>query len=105
LDGVGELNVKIPGFRADTDANTIYIVDGVLRVVVTNIKDMFPKAPMRMDAQEALAKSDENRDVEKRIRGQLVELNPIDKKKAAEEFVNREGKAAHEEVDESYPKT
>jgi hypothetical protein len=36
-----------------------------------------------VDAKEAFAKSDEDRDVKERIRGQLVKLNPIYKKETA----------------------
>jgi hypothetical protein len=37
---------------------------------------------MRMDTEETLAESDENRNVEERIRGQLVQLNPVNKKRS-----------------------
>jgi hypothetical protein len=42
LDGVGKLQIKIPDFWSGVDANTPYIVDGVLQVVVAEIKDTFP---------------------------------------------------------------
>jgi hypothetical protein len=42
LDGVGELHIKISGFRADTDANATYVVDDILRVVAPEVKDAFP---------------------------------------------------------------
>jgi hypothetical protein len=35
-----------------------------------------------LDAQEALAKSDEDGDMKDRIWGQLVQLNPVDKEEA-----------------------
>jgi hypothetical protein len=34
---------------------------------------------MRMDAEETLAEGNKNGNVEKRIRGQLVQLDPLDK--------------------------
>jgi hypothetical protein len=58
-----------------------------------------------MDAKEAFAKGDEDRDVEKGIRGQLVELNPIYKKDATEEFMDGNGKTTDNKIDEGYPKT
>jgi hypothetical protein len=105
LDGVSEFHVKVSGFWPDTDANTTYIVDGVLRVVAVEVKYAFPKAPVRMDAQEAIAESDEDRDVEERIRGQLVKLNPINGKEAAKELMNGNEKAADKKIDKGYSET
>jgi hypothetical protein len=42
LDGIGEFEIKITGLRAHTDANTTYIVDGVLRVVAAVVENVFP---------------------------------------------------------------
>jgi hypothetical protein len=89
----------------DTDTNATYIVDDVPRVVAPEVEDAFPKAPMRMDAHERLAKSNKNRNVEERIWGQLMQLDPIDEQQATKKFVNRNGKAANEEVDKSYPES
>jgi hypothetical protein len=58
-----------------------------------------------LDAQEALAKSDEDGDMKDRIWGQLVQLNPVDKEEATKKFVNRNGEVANEEVNEDYPET
>ena len=105
LDGVGKLHIKVSDFWPDADANTTYVVDGIPRVVAAEVKDAFPQAPVRVDAQETFAEGDENRDVEERVRGQLVQLNPIDKKEAAEKLMDGNGKAADEKIDESYPET
>jgi hypothetical protein len=59
---------------------------------------------MRMDAEETLTKSDKNRNVEERIWSQLMQLNPIDEKKATKKLVDRDGKAANKEVDKGYPR-
>jgi hypothetical protein len=40
--------------------------------------------------------------MEKRVWGQLVQLDPINKKQVKKEFVDRNNKVASEEVDESY---
>jgi hypothetical protein len=58
-----------------------------------------------VDTQEAFTEGDKNIDMEEIVRGQLVKLNPIDKKDAAEKIVNRNGKAADEEIDKCYPET
>ena len=60
---------------------------------------------MRMDAEETLAESNENGNMKERIRGQLMQLNPVDKKKATKKFMDRSGKAANKEIDECYPKS
>jgi hypothetical protein len=60
---------------------------------------------VRVDAQESFAEGDEDIDVEKRIRGQVVKLNPIDKKEAADELMNGNSKVADEKVNKSYMKT
>ena len=44
-----------------------------------------------MDAQEALTESDEDGDMEERVGGQLMELNPVNEEKTAEEFMDRSG--------------
>jgi hypothetical protein len=42
LDGVGELHIKVSEFWPDADANTTYVLYGVLRVVAAEVKDAFP---------------------------------------------------------------
>jgi hypothetical protein len=64
LDRVSKLHIKVSDFWPDADADTTYVGDGVLRVVVAEVKDVFPQAPVRVDAQEAFAEGDEDRDVE-----------------------------------------
>jgi hypothetical protein len=60
---------------------------------------------MRMDAEETLAESNENGNVEDRIRGQLVQLDPVDEKETTKKFVDRSGKTTDEEIDECYPES
>ncbi|KAK1628138.1 hypothetical protein QYE76_002453 [Lolium multiflorum] len=57
---------------------------------------------MRM-GPKAFTKSDENGDVEDRVGGQLVQLNPIDKEKTAKKLVDGGREAANEVVDKLYP--
>jgi hypothetical protein len=72
LDRVGEFQIEIPGFRSHVDANTIYVVDGISRVVAAEIKDVFPYAPMGMDTEKAFTKGNENRDMKDGVGSQLV---------------------------------
>jgi hypothetical protein len=50
LDGVSKLQVKISDFWPDANANTTYVVDGVLRVVAAAVKNTLPQVPVRVDA-------------------------------------------------------
>jgi hypothetical protein len=102
LDGVGKFDVKIVDIRANADNNSTYIVGDIFGVVAPEIKDVFPKALVRLDSQETLAKSDKDRNVENGVGGQLVQLNLIDKKQTTKKFVDRDRKAADEEVNECY---
>jgi hypothetical protein len=60
---------------------------------------------MRMDAEETLAEGNKNGYMEERIRGQLVQLNPLDKQDTTKELMDRSGKTANEKVNECYPKS
>jgi hypothetical protein len=71
LHRVGKLQVEVANVGSHADANATYIIDGAARVVAPKIKDVFPKAPVRMYAQEALAQSNTNRDMEERVGNQL----------------------------------
>jgi hypothetical protein len=57
---------------------------------------------MGMDVEKTLTESAANRNVEDGIVSQLVQLNPIDKEKSLKELMNRDRKAAKEEVGEDY---
>jgi hypothetical protein len=72
LDRVGEFYVEVINVGTDADTNATYIVDDVPRIVASEIEDMFPQAPMRMDAEETFAKGDKDRNVEQGVWGQLV---------------------------------
>ena len=72
LDGVGEFDVEIINVGSNADANAAHIVDDVAGVVAPEVENALPQAPMRMGAEEALAQSDKNRNVEDGVRGQLV---------------------------------
>jgi metal-sulfur cluster biosynthetic enzyme len=105
LDRVGEFHIKVSDFGMSTDADTTYVVDDVFRVVAAEVEDAFPEAPVRVDAHETFTKCDKNGDVKERVRGQLVQLDPVDKKQVMKEFMDNNKKAVSEEVDESYPES
>jgi hypothetical protein len=60
---------------------------------------------MGLNAQERLAKSHETRNVQKRVRCELVKLHTINKEKTTKEFVGRKRKTTEEESEEHYPIT
>ena len=103
LDGVGEFDVEVVHFGTDADDNAAHIVGDIAGAVAPEIENALPQAPMRMGPEEALAQSDENRDMEDGVRGQLMQLNPVNKEKSTEKLVDGGGKAANEVVDKSYP--
>jgi hypothetical protein len=105
LDGVGELYIKVSDFGTDTNAYTTYVVDDVFQVVTAEVEDVFPEAPVRVDAQETFTECNESGDVEERVWGQLVQLDSVDKEKATKKFVDRNREVANEEIDKSYRET
>lgn len=64
LDGVEEFDVKIFDIRANANNNTTYVVGDVVGAIAAEAEDALPQSPIRMDSEEALAESDENRDME-----------------------------------------
>jgi hypothetical protein len=44
-----------------------------------------------VDAQEAFAQGNEDRDMEERVGGQRMEMNPVNKLKTVEEFMDMNG--------------
>jgi hypothetical protein len=58
---------------------------------------------MGLDPQKALAKRDEARDMQNRIGIQIVELNPIRKKKAVKKGMRRKRETSEDEGKEDYP--
>jgi hypothetical protein len=58
---------------------------------------------MRMDAEETLVEGNENGNMEERVWGQLMQLNPVDEKETTKKLMDRSGETANEEVNECYP--
>jgi hypothetical protein len=65
-----------------------------------HVEDLPPKTPVRVNAEEGFADSDEDRKVENGVWGQLPELNPVEEKKRAKEFVRWKGKATEQKSSE-----
>ena len=60
---------------------------------------------MWLDSELALTESDETSDVEERIWGQLMELEPIETQKTPKKGVKRQGKTANDECKKHHSKT
>jgi hypothetical protein len=91
LDRVDELYVKIAGFRAHANTDTTYIVDGAPRIVAVKIEKCVSICPVGVDTQEAFAQGNEDGYMEERIRGQLMDLDLVDKEQTTEKFMDMNG--------------
>ena len=60
---------------------------------------------MWLDSEPALAKGDEAGDVENRIWGQLMDLEPVEAKKTPKKGVERQGETANDECEKHHLKT
>src|SRR3954465_1619437 len=63
------------------------------------------KTKVWLDANPALAKRDESRNVKKGIGRQMMNLNPIEEKEPTKELVGRKRKTAKNKGNEDHPKT
>jgi hypothetical protein len=77
----GRLEVEILDVWAHLDAKTA----GLIWQRVPNNEDSAPQCPVGFDPQEALTERDKAHNVKDGIGIQVVELNPVRKKKTAEE--------------------
>ena len=87
LGGVDLVQLKILNVEADRDPKTVDVEYTISTRLPLHLKDVFEKAPMGVNPQEALTQREENRKVENRIGRQLVKLNAVHEKKIAEEFM------------------
>ena len=65
------------------------------------IEDLQPQSEVGWDAEEGLAHDNECRDVEDRVGGQIVEVQPVVKQQSADKRVERESQPA-DEMGEKY---
>jgi hypothetical protein len=103
LDRIRKFDVEVINVSSDTDNNAAYVISGVVGAIAAEAENAFPQSPVRRDSKEAFAQRDKNGNMEDGIGGQLVQLNPINKKKAAEEIVNWGRKAADEVINKTNP--
>ena len=82
LDGVGEFDVEIFDVRADANNNTAYVVGNIVGAITAEDEDALPHRPISLGSEEALAKGDENRNVEDGVGSELMKLQPIHKKQS-----------------------
>jgi hypothetical protein len=97
----GRLEVEILDVWAHLNAETA----GLIGQRVPNSKDSAPQRPVGFDPQEALTKCDKARNVKYGIGIQVMELNPVSKKKATEERMRGKGQTPQQESDEDYPES
>ena len=65
-----------------------------------HIEDLPPETPVGINAKKGFADSDKDEKVEDGVWGQLPELNPVEVKKRAKEFMRWKRKAAEQESSE-----
>jgi hypothetical protein len=63
LDGLRHLDVEVLRVATNGDNGAADIVDGTLRRVASDQEDVSPKAPVRVNAQEAFAQGNEAHNV------------------------------------------
>ena len=88
LDGVGEFDVKVLDIRANANNNTTNVVGNVVGAIAAKAENALPQSPIRLDPEEALAKGDKDRNVEDGVGSQLMQLQPINEEKTAEEIMD-----------------
>jgi hypothetical protein len=103
LDGVGEFDVEVFDIRADANNNTTYVVGDVVGAIAAEAEYALPQSPIRLDPEEALAKGDENRNVEDGIGSQLMKLQPVHEKQSTKKIMDRSREATNEVVNEANP--
>jgi hypothetical protein len=103
LDRIRKFDVEIVDISTNTDNNATYVISDVVGAIAAEAENAFPQSPIGRDSEEAFAKCDENRNVKDGIGGQLVQLNPINKKKTAEEIVDWGREAADEMINKTNP--
>jgi hypothetical protein len=97
----GRLEVEILDVWAHLNAETA----GLVWQRAPNNEDSAPQRPVGFDPQEAFAERDKTRNVKDGIGIQVVELNPVGKKKAAEERIRGKGQTPQQKGNEDYPES
>jgi hypothetical protein len=97
----GRLEVEIFNVWAHLNAETA----GLIWQRMPNNKDSAPQRPVGLDPQEAFTERDKARNVKDGIGIQVVELNPVSKKKTTEERMQGKRQTPQQEGDEDYPES
>jgi hypothetical protein len=97
----GHLEVEILDVWAHLNAETA----GLVWEGAPNNEDSAPQCPVGFDPQEAFAERDKTRNVKDGIGIQVVELNPVGKKKATEERMRGKGQSPQQKGNEDYPES
>jgi hypothetical protein len=97
LDGFLHRVVEVVDLLPDDETNATNDRGAIAVIVTLHIKDLPPKAPVRLNAEEGLADGDKYGKVKDRIWGQLPELNPIEEKEGAKKLVSRKRKTTKQE--------
>jgi hypothetical protein len=95
------LEVEVFDVWAHLDAEAA----GLVWQRVSNGKNSTPQCPVGFDPQETFTKRDKTRNVKDGIGIQIMELNPIGKKKTTEERMRGKEQASQQEGDEDYPES
>ena len=77
LRGLELLQVEVLDVPAGLDPEAANGVHSARPGVALHVEDVLPQAPVRVYAQEALAKNDEARDVQNGVGSEVMELNAI----------------------------
>jgi hypothetical protein len=86
---LGHFEIKILRFRSHRDDGTPKLRNFAFGTTRAQAKEVFPKYPMRVNAQECFTQSDEACNVKKGIWRELMQLHVIHKQKPTKKFVGR----------------
>jgi hypothetical protein len=105
LDRCGHRKFKVLCFRAHRNDGPAQFGFSSQRNIGAEPKNRPPEKKVGLNSQERLAKSHETRNVQKRVRCELVKLHTVNENKPTKELVGRERQTTEEESEEHYPIT
>ena len=88
LDVVREFDVKVSNVGTDRDNYATY---DERSAIAPEIKKTFPQTPVGRGPEETFTQRYENRYVQNRVGSKMMKLNAVNKKKSADELVDRRG--------------
>jgi hypothetical protein len=87
LERLSHREVEVINFLPNDEADTADHVRAFVAIVALNIKNLPPQTPVRINAEENLANSDKDQEMENGIRSQVPELNSVEKEERTKKFV------------------